>query len=100
MTPDHRIHLRALAARVRTEEPSDELRDAALIAMGWEIRSGTMRAWRYVSPDGTLRPSPPNPLTSIDAAAQAMPEGLFVAFEHTRANDCLATDPTVQGPKL
>lgn len=32
MTPEHRDHLRALAARVRTEEPSDELRDAALIA--------------------------------------------------------------------
>jgi hypothetical protein len=40
MTPDQRAHLRALAERVRTEEPSDELRDAVLLAMAAEGDAG------------------------------------------------------------
>ena len=87
MTPEHRAHLRALAARVRTEEPSDALRDAVLIAMEW-ITDGRGVWWR--APGFFATRKPPNPLTSIDAAAQAMPEGLFVAFEHTPAHDWLA----------
>lgn len=87
MTPEHRTHLRALAARVRTEEPSDALRDAVLIAMEW-ITDGRGVWWRYVSPDGTLRPSPPNPLTSIDAAAALMPEGWILTIETPSGMGC------------
>ena len=88
MDSEHRAHLRALAQRVRTEEPTEALRDAVLIAMEW-ITDGRDVWWR--APGFFATRKPPNPLTSIDAAAQAMPEGLFVAFEHTRANDWLAT---------
>lgn len=72
MTPEHRDHLRALAQRVRTEEPTEALRDAVLIAFGWTHHYRDM--WITTSRD--LAPSPiPNPLTSIDAAAALMPEG-------------------------
>ena len=89
MTPEHRAHLRALAARVRTEEPSDALRDAVLIALGWDRITNPPYTW-WRTQDRFWGQNPPNPLTSLDAAAQAMPEGLFVACEHTRANDWLA----------
>jgi len=75
MTPDQRAHLRALAERVRTEEPTEGLRDAVLIAFGW-------RWCDYL--DGMISPRrdywlhPPNPLTSRDASAEAMPEGWTV----------------------
>jgi len=75
MTDAQRAHLRALAARVRTEEPSDELRDAVLIALGWNSPAAGFEYWFRPdrSPCHIFRL--PNPLTSIDAAAGAMPEG-------------------------
>lgn len=61
MTP---TDLRALAARVLGEEPSDELRNAVLDAIGHHVPSGAFfDMWR------------PNPLTSHDAAFGAMPAG-------------------------
>jgi hypothetical protein len=61
MTP---TALRALAARVLAEEPSDELRDAVLDAIGHHVPPGAFYdLWR------------PNPLTSHDAAFDAMPAG-------------------------
>jgi len=79
MTPDQRAHLRALAERVRTEEPSDELRDAVLIAMGW-TRPAAPTSWVLRDPKGIPKIFPPNPLTSLDAAAEAMPEGWRCRF--------------------
>ena len=76
--------LRALAARVQTEEPTEALRDAVLIACGWTHHYRDM----WITTSGDLAASPiPNPLTSLDAAAALMPEGLFVSFENTRAGD-------------
>jgi hypothetical protein len=56
----------ALAVRVRTEEPSDELRDAVLIACGW-ITDGRGVWWRVPGFFATRKP--PNPLTSIVGGA-------------------------------
>jgi len=77
MTPDQRAHLRALAERVRTEEPSEELRDAALLAMGW-TRQSAPTSWVLRDPKGIPKIFPPNPLTSRDAAAKVMRKGWIV----------------------
>jgi len=58
MTPDQRAHLRALAERVRTEEPTIGLA-AALFDVGIPVEC----------------------LTSRDASAEAMPEGWTVVIE-------------------
>jgi hypothetical protein len=62
MTPDQRAHLLGLAERVRTEEPTIGLA-AALFDVGIPVEC----------------------LTSRDAAAEAMPEELFVSIEQIRA---------------
>ena len=69
MTPDHRIHLRALAARVRTEEPTIGLA-ADLHDAGFAVHC----------------------LTSLDAAAAAMPEGWILTIETPSGMGC-----TVEG---
>jgi len=70
--PDRARALLALADRVCAEEPTGELRDAVLIAMGWN----TDRKGVWWQPRRSLNTrNPPNPLTSRDAAAGAMPEG-------------------------
>lgn len=77
MTP---TALSALAERVCIDEPSDELRDAVLIAMGWErVKDPEPRGIWWIAPDGFWGECPPNPLTSIDAAAALMPDGRLVA---------------------
>lgn len=81
------IGLRALAARVLAEEPSDDLRDAVLVALGWTTRmewNGTF----WVRPDGKKHTSgTPNPLTSLDAAASAMPAGWTVRLFQAPGGD-------------
>lgn len=73
MTP---TDLRALAARVLAEEPSDELRSAVLDAIGHHVPDGAFfDMWR------------PNPLTSHDAAFVAMPAGWTVHLFQTRDGD-------------
>lgn len=78
MTP---TDLRALAARVLADEPSDELRDAVLIALGWYVPMNISQYW--LRPDGSPchDSQPPNPLTSHDAAFAAMPAGYPVIIE-------------------
>lgn len=75
MTPDD---LRALAARVVGEEPSDELRNAVLVALGWKMDIEPLAAGLLPlmqSPAGHVTSLPPTPLTSHDAAFGAMPAG-------------------------
>lgn len=84
MTP---TDLRALAARVLGEEPSDELRNAVLVALGWrwsDFRDGMF------DPDGTFinRHYFPTPLTSLDAAASAMPAGWIVIITTAPGKNC------------
>lgn len=54
--------LRALAARIETEEPTEELRNLILTAVGSEAEPANA----------------PNPLTSIDDAAALMPAGWVI----------------------
>lgn len=78
MTPDD---LRALAARVLGEEPSEELRNAVLVALGWKMDIEPLAAGLLPlmqSPVGHVTSLPPNPLTSHDAAFGAMPAGWMV----------------------
>lgn len=79
MTPDD---LRALAARVVGEEPSDELRNAVLVALGWKMDIEPLAAGLLPlmqSPAGHVTSLPPNPLTSHDAAFGTMPAGWMVS---------------------
>lgn len=84
MTPDD---LRALAARVLGEEPSEELRNAVLVALGWKMDIKPLAAGLLPlmqSPAGHVTSLPPNPLTSHDAAFGAMPAGWrILAIEQT-----------------
>lgn len=92
MTPERRAHLRALAARVRTEEPSDALRDTVLIALGWTPATAEDNFFGLYDPEGGYWAYPPDPLTSIDAAAGAMPEGWILTIETPSGMGC-----TVEG---
>ena len=80
MTP---TDLRALSARVLAEEPSDELRNAVLVALGWEMDIEPLAAGLLPlmqSPAGHVTSLPPNPLTSHDAAFGAMPAGWRICW--------------------
>lgn len=68
MTP---TDLRALAARVLAEEPSDELGDAVQDAIG------TAR-WTFDDNGRGYRRHTPNPLTDLNASAAAMPAGWMI----------------------
>jgi hypothetical protein len=65
-----RAELLALADRVETEEPSEELRRAVLVACGWVDRDDEYDNWS--TPGGGVWPAP-HPLRSLDAAASLMP---------------------------
>jgi hypothetical protein len=70
MTP---ADLRALAARVETEEPSDALNEAVARAVyGWWWDSGEAE---WVSDDGDTTTELPPFLTDLTAAAGLMPVG-------------------------
>lgn len=72
MTP---TELNALACRVETETPSEDLCIAVLTAFGWTLDGDW---WTRTTPAGTDRVSYvslPNPLQRLDDAAALMPEG-------------------------
>lgn len=88
MTPDD---LRALAARVLGEEPSDELRNVVLVALGWKMDIEPLAAGLLPlmqSPAGHVTSLPPNPLTSHDAAFGAMPAGWMLVISTAPGKNC------------
>lgn len=74
MTADPATFL-ALADRIEREEPSEELREAILVAWGWE-KMNTRSPW-WMSPHRIEHrdQDAPDPLHSIDDAASLMPGG-------------------------
>lgn len=72
--PDRARALLALAERVKTEHQTYGLLNQVLTAFGWQEHT-PHAVW--LCPQGLITPirDRPNPLTSRDAAAGAMPEG-------------------------
>lgn len=89
--------LRALAARVETEEPSAPLNSDVAEAFGWE--PGEHGIW-WKSPDGVWRSGLPDFLCDLTAAAGLMPEGWEITIiQRGERMECYADPVGCEHPK-